>query len=366
MLNRNAVEKLCEIMKERNLDAILTAPSNDLLFLMGESPWLCERFQGLFVKQNGECFYIVNLLSGGEVEAMAEGDFPVYTWWDGEDFTNVVEKVFAQEGLLGKTIGVNLGVRASNILQITNKMDVKFTDARDIFNEVRIHKTSEELDAMRASAEIADEALLATWKDIKVGMSEQDVRNIIRSHMDRLGGKDGDAIVCFGANASYPHYMPSGDGAILKEKDIILIDFGCTYKGFQSDMTRTVFVGEPTEREKLIYNTVLKANLVGEEAVFEGAYIPDIDKAARNVIEEAGYGEWFTTRLGHGIGYQGHESPDIKQSNERNLEKGMAFSIEPGIYISGEIGVRVEDIVVINEKGEREILNHVTKDIVVL
>lgn len=184
--------------------------------------------------------------------------------------------------------------------------------------------------------------------------------------MQEFGGNGADAIVSFGANASYPHYMVSGEGAVLQEKDVLLTDFGCSYHGFQSDMTRTVFIGEPTEEEAKIYDIVLKANLAGEAAVKEGAYIPEIDKAARKVIEDAGYGQYFTTRLGHGIGYQVHESPEIKQSNRRNLEKGMAFSIEPGIYIPGVIGIRVEDIVVINEHGEREILNKVPKEMKVI
>lgn len=366
MVNREAAFKAAELMKERNLDALLIVPSQDLVFLAGESPWLCERFQGLFLKKNGEMFYIVNLLSEGEIRSMLGEEMKIYTWWDGEDFTDAVCRALDGEGLSGARIGVNMAARAANILSIAEKMPVHFTDARDLLNEVRIHKTSEELKLMRKSAQIADRAIEAVWKVVKPGMTEREVQTILCGYMEEYGGKDAEAIVSFGANASYPHYMVSGEGAILREKDVLLMDFGCSYQGFYSDMTRTVFIGEPTEEEKKIYETVLAANFAGEAAVLEGAYIPDVDKAARNVIEGAGYGQYFTTRLGHGIGYQVHESPEIKQSNRRNLEKGMAFSIEPGIYIPRVIGVRIEDIVVINESGEREVLNKVPKEMKVL
>lgn len=366
MINQEIILKVTELMKKRNLDALLTVPSEDLVFLAGESPWLCERFQGLFLKQNGEMFYIVNLLSAGEIKSMLGEEFQIYTWWDGEDFADAVKDVFEKEGLSNARIGVNMAARAANILRISEKVPVCFTAAADLMNEVRIHKTPQEFAYMRKAAEIADRAVESLWKTVRPGMTEREVRAILRGYMEEYGGKNADAIVSFGANASYPHYMVSGEGAVLQEKDILLTDFGCSYEGFQSDMTRTVFIGEPTEEERRIYETVLQANLAGEAAVSEGAYIPDVDKAARKVIEDAGYGEYFTTRLGHGIGYHVHESPEIKQSNHRNLEKGMAFSIEPGIYIPGVIGIRVEDIVIINEQGEREILNHVPKELKVI
>ena len=109
----------------------------------------------------------------------------------------------------------------------------------------------------------------------------------------------------------------------------------------------------------------MEANLAGEKAAVSGAYIPDIDRAARDIIHQTGYGDTFTTRLGHGIGYKVHEAPDIKQSNKRTLESGMAFSIEPGIYLAGDFGIRIEDVVVINENNEREVLNKFPKELII-
>ena len=142
------------------------------------------------------------------------------------------------------------------------------------------------------------------------------------------------------------------------------MDFSCTVGGMYSDITRTVFVGKATEREKQIYNLVLEANLAGEAAAVNGAYVPDVDAACRKVISDGGFGEYFLHRMGHGIGYSVHEEPYIHGDNKIYLAPGMCFSCEPGIYIKGEIGIRIEDLVLINEKGETEILNKCTKELI--
>ena len=200
-------------------------------------------------------------------------------------------------------------------------------------------------------------------KFIKPGMTERDIKNEIARLCAVYGGEDcHGGIVAVDANAANPHYF--GDSAVIGEHAVVEMDFGCTYKGMYSDITRTVIVGKATEREKEIYNLVLQANLAGEAAAVNGAWIPDIDAAARKVIADAGYGYEFNHRLGHGIGYAGHEAPYIHGDYKMHLEPGMAFSCEPGIYIRGEIGIRIEDVVIINEKGETEILNKCTKELI--
>jgi Xaa-Pro dipeptidase len=366
MLNKAVTERLAALEREQGLDAVLVAPSLDLEFLMGFSPYLCERFQGLFVKQNGECFYIANLLSREEIAKEAKPDVKVYSWWDGEDYVEAVSHILREEGLEGKVIGTSESVRAFHVLNIMNRFTVKFVSARDLLDETRIHKTKQELDCLRKSAEIADEAFQNALPQIHPGQTERQIGEILFHEMEKLNGEHPGGLICTGENTGYPHYALKGEGRTLQKKDILLMDFGCIYGGFYSDMTRTVFFGEPTEKEKMVYQAVLNANLAGEKAAALGAYIPDVDRAAREIIEKTGYGNTFTTRLGHGIGCKVHEAPDIRQSNLRNLEQGMAFSIEPGIYLPGEFGVRIEDIVVINEEGKREVLNKATKDILVL
>lgn len=345
------------------LDALLVAPSEDLAFVLGHSPYLCERFQGLFILPDGDYFYICNLLTADEMKAVLPNG-QVYAWFDGDGFTGVVAEVLAKKGLVGKTIGVSLGVRAFNILEIADVVDVTWVSARGLLNDARIIKSERELEALRRVSAVTDEAFLETLPQMRAGMTEQEVKKILIANMQKRGGNRCGASVASGPNGSYPHY--NEDGRALQQGDAVVIDFGCQIDLLYSDCTRTVFVGEPGERQRRVYDAVLRANLAGEQAARDGAYIPDVDKAARGVIEAAGYGPHFTTRLGHGIGYQGHEAPDIKQSNHAHLGPGMAFSIEPGVYLAGDFGVRIEDIVIINLQGETEVLNKTSKELTVL
>lgn len=357
--------KLVDLINGEDIDALMIAPSEDMKLILGNSPYLCERFQGLFIKKSGESFYICNLLLEDQIKKMVDEDVKIYTWWDGSIFTDTVKKVFEENELISKTVGVNVGARAFNILEIMDKVDVNFVSSKDLMEEAGIIKDEKELEFLRKSSNIADRAFEEILKFIKPGLREGEIREKLITTMKEFGGIQAGAIVAVGPNSGYPHYTMVDGGIKVKNKDIVLMDFGCEYKGFRSDCTRTVFVGDITEEQKKIYNLVLEANLAGEKMALKGAYIPDIDRAAREIIEKAGYGDKFITRLGHGIGYMRHEAPDIKQSNCRYLEDGMAFTIEPGIYLANNFGVRIEDVLAITKDGT-EVLNRTTKEIIIL
>ena len=363
-MNQVYIEKLIEKMKEAELDAVLISPSAEMNFFIGVSPMQCERFQGLFVKADGEMFYVCNLLYGGEMKHELPESIPVYTWFDGEVMSEVVGKVLEEKGLKGKKIGVDSAAQAFNILDLMENAGVTFVNAKLLFEEVRIHKTHEELEGLRAAARLVDEVFNEVLGFVRPGMTEQDVKDFLFNKMTERGGYDLWAIVACGPNGSYPHY--TGSSRTIAEKDVLLMDFGCTLNNMCADMTRTVFIGDATDREKELYRIVKASQETAEDMVKEGAFAPDIDAAARKVLGEYGYAETLINRVGHGIGYMIHEQPEIKASNPRKLEKGMAFSIEPGIYLAGDIGIRIEDIVVINEDGEREILNKSTKELIIL
>lgn len=363
-MNKVYIEKLIVRMKEAGLDAVLLTPSSEMKFFIGASPMLCERFQGLFVKADGDMFYVCNLIYGGEMEDFLPESIPVYTWFDGEVMSEVVGKVLEEKGLKGKKIGVDSAAQAFNILDLMENAGVNFVNGKILIEEVRMNKTHEELDGLRAAAHLVDEVFSEVLGYARPGMTEQDIKDFLFAKMTERGGYDLWAIVACGPNGSYPHY--TGSSRVIAEKDVLLMDFGCTLNNMCADMTRTVFIGDATDREKELYRIVRASQEAAEAMVKEGAFIPDIDAAAREVLGEFGYAETLVNRVGHGIGYMIHEQPEIKKSNPRTLEKGMAFSVEPGIYLTGDIGIRIEDIVIINEDGEREILNKSTKELIIL
>ena len=362
MINRELIKKLADQLKKDDVAALLVAPSSDLIFLLGHKPYLCERFQALVVTAKEETFYICNRLTEAEAIGFMDGD-KVYQWMDSDGFTGVAKQAFEDFDLIGKKIAVNGSVRAFNLVKLMEAIDFIPANGKDYLELTRIIKTPEELENLRKSSLIVDKVFEDIVKFIKPGMTERDVKNEIARLCKVYGGEDcHGGIVAVDANAANPHYF--GDSAVIGEHAVVEMDFGCTYKGMYSDITRTVIVGKATEREKEIYNLVLQANLAGEAAAVNGAWIPDIDAAARKVIADAGYGYEFNHRLGHGIGYAGHEAPYIHGDYKMHLAPGMAFSCEPGIYIRGEIGIRIEDVVIINEKGETEILNKCTKELI--
>ena len=359
---KNRIEKLASCMRASGLDGMLVCPSEELLFLTGYTPKMCERFQGLFVTAEGKCFFICNRIYEGEIKNAYGGAMQVYSWMDGESMTAAVGAALEPNGLAHKALGVNSTAPAFNTLDIARDCGVTFVNGLDVLEEARIIKTAAEADDLRKSAKITDDVFKMVIKFIRPGLKEADIKNFLLEKMSEAGGGKPWAIVASGANSSYPHY--SGTERVIEELDMMILDFGCTVNGMFSDMSRTVFVGGITEEWRKIYGIVRKSLDAGSAAAVTGAFIPDIDKASRDIIENAGYGENFLNRLGHGIGYMIHEGPDIKKNNQRNLESGMAFSIEPGIYIAGKVGMRIENIVLATEEGN-EVLNRSDMGVVI-
>ena len=363
-MNTFYMDKLVEALQEEKLDAMLICPSPELGFLTGYRPMMLERFQGLFVKSTGQCFYICNLIYKGEAEKAYRGSIPVYSWFDGDVMVDEVEKVLAKYDLCGKKIGVNSSAQAFNVLDIAERCGIHFVNGKDLLEGIRICKTHEELENMREAARIADSAFEAALKFIKVGMVEREVAQFMKKHMVDQGGTDPWCLVAAGPNSSYPHY--NDDSRVIADGDAIVLDFGCSYRGLGSDSSRTVFAGHVTDRLRTLYQYVDESNLAGEKAVALGVRACDVAKAARDVLEKYGYNETLINRVGHGIGYMEHEAPEIKLSNPTVLQKGMCFSVEPGIYLTDDVGMRIEDIVCINEEGEAEVLNKSPRDLFVV
>ena len=223
--------------------------------------------------------------------------------------------------------------------------------AQNLLDGLRASKDEEELDAMRRAQDITDAAFKAILNYIRPGMTEREIAARLTYELLSRGGEkvSFDPIVASGANGSKPHAVP-GEQTVEKGM-LITMDFGCKVDGYCSDMTRTVAVGHATEEMKKVYGIVLEAQLAGIAASRAGIPGRDIDAAARRVIEEAGYGEYFGHSYGHSLGLEIHESPSARPTENTLMPVGAVVSAEPGIYLPGRFGVRIEDVVILEENG---------------
>lgn len=237
--------------------------------------------------------------------------------------------------------------------------------AQGLLDGLRSAKDEEELDRMRQAQRITDEAFRELLNFIRPGLTERDVAARLVYELLRRGGRkvSFDPIVAAGANGSMPHAVPGE--TVIQPGMFVTMDFGCVYEGYCSDMTRTVAVGQPTEEMERVYHTVLEAQRAGIAAARAGVTGSEVDRAARQVIQQAGYGAFFSHSFGHSLGLEIHESPNASPSEQSVLPTGAVISAEPGIYLPGRFGVRIEDVLVLREGGCEDI-THSPKNLIVL
>jgi Xaa-Pro aminopeptidase len=365
MINSKGLAKFATLLDKAGYDALLVGPSPDMEYLSGLVLHPDERFKVLVCFRDGRLCAVSPKLYVEQMRNALGETVEMVVWDDAEWFEKKTVAAFEKWGLRNGRIAVNEGIRAVDMLTLQEHFPATFGNGHIFGEEARLRKDAEEIRRMRRAGQIADAALEALTKEIRPGVTERALAKRLEELLLEKGatGLSFGTIVAFGANGAYPHY--NGGGAVLREKDSVLIDFGCKFEGYCSDTTRTFFVGSPTEEERHIYETVLAANLAGEAAVAEGVAAQDIDRAARGVIASAGFGEYFISRTGHGIGVAIHENPYIREGNTQILERGMAFSVEPGIYIPGKIGVRIEDVMVLTDEGP-EPMSRFPKELMVL
>ncbi|MDO5115583.1 MAG: Xaa-Pro peptidase family protein [Synergistaceae bacterium] len=362
MIRKERVDRLARELQSRGLDAIYIGPSSDLEYIGGLDTHPDERVRGLMVDKNGGCFAMTPLLYKEEI-VNAFGDVPFYAEWnDHEGFTGAFRRGCERLGLLGGRVAFNDGVRAVDMLAIRDAMNIQLFNGQDVLALLRSVKDEEELDNLREAARMIDAVVDKLFLFIRPGMKERDVVKKIPELLEEAGCTEisFSPIVASGPNGSMPHY--GGDQRVIQERDVIILDLGCRYKSYCSDTSRTFFVGEPTREQREVYEIVRRAQAAGEAAVQPGATGQDVDRAARAVIEEAGYGKYFFNRVGHGVGIAVHENPYIIEGNDRPLLPGNVFSVEPGIYIEGKFGMRVENLVAVKSDGTAEALNKTTRE----
>ncbi|MBM3153592.1 MAG: aminopeptidase P family protein [Chloroflexi bacterium] len=365
-MNPTRLAKLSAALQVSHLDAIVLNAGPSLVYLTGLHFHLSERPVAVIFTAGQDPVVILpelemRKLSGLPVKAFPYPENPAA--WDGT-FRAAVTSL----GLDGKRIGVE--PRQMRLLEFryvkSGASEADFPDASDVVSRLRVRKDADEVAAIRKAVRVAQSALEATLPLIKTGMTEKEISGELVVQLLRHGSQSAmpfAPIVSGGPNAANPHATPSDRK--IHPGDLLVVDWGAAVDGYVSDLTRTFAVGEVDEEYRRIHQIALEANAAGRAACKPGAPCLAVDKAARAVIEKAGYGQYFTHRTGHGIGMEGHEEPYIRGDNAQPLEPGMAFTVEPGIYLPERNGVRIEDNVVITEEGP-ECLSDMAREIQVV
>lgn len=354
---RQRIERARQLMAENKLDAIAFSGGTSLIYFSNIRWWLSERFFCMVLPAKGDPFYVCPAFEEGRArEQISRGPLgdsaDVRVWQEDENPYERFAQGLKDRGLSSGRIGLEetmYYVYTNNLAKAAPALH--FESAIPVTAGCRQIKSEHELDLMKLASRVTLTAYEAAWKALKPGMTDHDFGALIESAHSQLGF-EGGAMVLVGKYAALPHGTINPQ--TIKENDLVLIDGGCKVEGYSSDITRTFVLGKPTDKMKQVFEIVHRAQKVAYETAKAGTPCGNVDDAARKVITDAGYGpgyKYFTHRLGHGLGMDGHEWPYLVKGNMLLLQKNMTFSDEPGIYIPGEFGVRLEDDQWITENG---------------
>ncbi|MFE9610033.1 aminopeptidase P family protein [Streptomyces sp. NPDC006012] len=360
---RARMERAARSAADAGLAGLLVAPGPDLVWLTGYAPTAAtERLTLLVLAPGREPALVVPALEAPDAEKAAGASaLTLHAWTDGADPYTVPRTVLDPDG----RFGISDNAWAMHLLGLQKALpDTSYAALTDALPMLRAVKDAAELELLAAAGAAADAAFEEIRKAPFAGRRETDLGRDLADLLLRFGHSQVDfTIVGSGPNGANPHHEV-GD-RVIRRGDMVVLDFGGLKDGYGSDTTRTVHVGEPTDEERRVHDVVRAAQEAGFRAVRPGAACQDVDRAARAVIEDAGYGEYFIHRTGHGIGVTTHEPPYMIEGEELPLVPGMCFSVEPGIYLPGRFGVRIEDIVTVTEDGGRR-LNDTTREMVIV
>lgn len=338
-------------------DALFFAPGTSLYYFTGIRWGMSERLLAVVLPQTGRPIVVVPGFEEGRMREKLRFPAEVRVWQENESPTKIAAAALADRGIRTGRIGVEETAAFTFYDHLRAAAPgFEYVSADPVTIACRGRKSGHELELMRLACESTFDVFRAVFASLKEGLSQDDVGKLVEGGFGKMG-LHGGALVLFGESAALPH------GTIkprkLREGEVVLIDGGCTVDGYQSDVTRTGIFGKPSEKVAQVYEIVRKAQDAALDAARSGKLSATVDDAARKVISDAGYGpdyRYFTHRLGHGIGLDGHEHPYLVRGSKTVLEPGMTFSNEPGIYIPGEFGLRCEDDMVIAAEGPAQLL----------
>lgn len=341
---KERVLKVLQNMESMGLEQMIISDPPSVFYLTGR--WILpnERLFALYLNKNGNHKLFVNKLF------TVKGDIGIEKVWFSD--TDPGCQIIAGYTNHEKPLGIDKKMAAKFLLELMELgAGSSYKNASECVDSARRIKDSDEKEKMILASKLNDQAMARFRGLIKEGVTEQQVAAGINAIYKELGteGPSFGPLVSFGANAAIGHHKP--DETVLKEGDCVLLDVGCKKNGYCSDMTRTFFYKNASEKGREVYEIVKKANLAAQAAMKPGMKFCEIDKVARDIITEAGYGPYFTHRLGHCIGIEVHDAGDVSAVNQDVVKEGMIFSCEPGIYLPGELGVRIEDLMLITADG---------------
>ncbi|MGL6106430.1 M24 family metallopeptidase [Romboutsia sp.] len=350
-MNTQRLNSVIEKMKQDNINQMLVTDPISIFYLTDKMIHPGERLLALYLNVNSNHKLFINEL------------FPVHddlgvekVWFtDIDDGIEIITRYIEKDS----TIGVDKNWPAKFLLRLMElNSDNKFVNASYIVDTLRMYKDEEEKDLMRQASALNDEAMKRLKETLNEEVTEKQLVGELTKIYEEIGadGFSFGAIIGFGANGADPHAEPGN--AYVKKGDAVIFDIGCVKDHYCSDMTRTIFYKEAPEKAKEVFNIVLEANKRAISLVKPGVRFCDIDLAARDYITEKGYGKYFTHRTGHSIGLEVHDMGDVSSINTDVLQPGMIFSVEPGIYLPGEFGVRIEDLILVTEDGYENLNKH--------
>lgn len=347
------LKKLRTSLQKQEIDYLALVPGPNMFYLTGIQMHPSERMTLFLVPAQDKSLIIAPVLEIPRIRSRIRIPARIYGWRD-EDGPDSGWRALKEDLQIDNTkIAVeNLAMRVMEFTELLNHVRrVKTVDAGPLLANLRMIKDESELTSMRRAAHILDLSLEEVVSEMRIGMTEREIASMWQLAMKHHGA---DAIpdapiVASGTNSANPH--TTATDRKVERGEFVIFDGWCQVDGYYGDTTRTVMTGEPTKEQAKIYQIVLRANRAGVQAARAGVVSEQVDRAARGTIEQSGYGKQFLHRTGHGLGLEVHESPFMVEGNKTKLEIGMTFTVEPGVYVAGQGGVRIEDDVVITQDG---------------
>lgn len=361
---RQRIARARELMGEQGIDILFIGPSSDFRYFTGHPAHVSERLTALLIPIDGNPTVVVPRLEAPLLSDL-ESDFDFEVWEETESpISRVAERV---RRLGAEAVGINDQIWGAFLLELQHELPNRhYTRGAGVLTELRAVKDQFELDLLKEASRRTDAAWTDFIRNVRViGRTEEEVADDLKGAMAGQGLPEiAFCIVASGPNGASPHHRVSDRR--IRAGDPIVMDFGGIHQGYYSDVTRTPVAGQvPDDDFSTAYHAVLEAQRAAYERIKPGVECQEVDRAARSVLQSREYGEYFIHRVGHGIGLTGHEDPYLVEGNQQPLRPGMVVSDEPGVYIPGKWGIRIEDTVAVTDSG-RERYNHVSREITVL